>query len=866
MQNILDRYGRWAKRAFDHLRLESNVHGNEGLRLRCGAPLVDRFGGLISVLFEDEERGLFLMNQGGSTPADTLARVIEINPALWCDSAMVKTVESLLVLDFPAKTTLAASLYASPCITPILRDYVESRDTQAMLVAAEPRRLLRHMAAAKAGLLHHCATKGHWQGHPTAARHFRVWLSITCRIGTAAVAQLARGEENETVTRFRTVCDAAEAALSQFGLFSHRWQRSHWHDTERELVNPHKALAGLLSTRTALATRAVREEVVDLDTSLDISRQSLTFSSPGVASASAVALAVTRLPASIHINDMAGLMGAADTAGAILTTPYLVTTLVEPTALVDDRSTVALKAARVKQLHLTDIGHYLADLPERNRDLEIAREACEKYGGLARVAMQMVIFGRPGEELSLAETGKAMLREAGLDGDLDVGLQAVDYLASLPGEGASALMRDLKNAHRTMTITRKAASHLLPALAEWRGSPAREGAQQATPMLLFVSRRGQVFGLDLFANRSGNYNALVCGKSGSGKSVLAQDLVLSLLAQGGRAWVFDIGHSYKHCARLISGQWLDFDTPGSVCLNPLDMVEDPADSIDELAQIVTVMANGDSALDATITEYVKEAILTVIERARSANGAASITDLCLELLSLAQDTGRAELSDLVTRLKPYCAGGRFGRWFEGKASVSFTESLVVLEMQSLSNKPQLQEAALLTLIMGILQEIRRLPRSQKKLVVIDEGWRLLTGNSGRFIEWACRTLRKYGAGIVCISQSLTDFEKTGTARAMRVNADTVFLLRQDDAAIALYSSDPWTQRQIRSLTTVSGVFSEVFIRQGDSPAAIGRLYLDPFARTAFSTSPRVFEEVEKQAALFGDLTAAIREVAAGERT
>ena len=128
-------------------------------------------------------------------------------------------------------------------------------------------------------------------------------------------------------------------------------------------------------------------------------------------------------------------------------------------------------------------------------------------------------------------------------------------------------------------------------------------------------------------------------------------------------------------------------------------------------------------------------------------------------------------------------------------------------MQALASKPVLQNAVLLILILTIVSQIRHLPRSEKKLIVIDEAWRLLTGNAGAFIEWACRTLRKYGAGLVCISQSLEDFEAGSAARAVRTNADNVFLLRQKKSSIDLFTDDPYTREQIASLTTEAGVMS-----------------------------------------------------------
>jgi conjugal transfer ATP-binding protein TraC len=146
--------------------------------------------------------------------------------------------------------------------------------------------------------------------------------------------------------------------------------------------------------------------------------------------------------------------------------------------------------------------------------------------------------------------------------------------------------------------------------------------------------------------------------------------------------------------------------------------------------------------------------------------------------------------------------------------------------------------------MRIFEDIRRMPRSSKKLIVIDEAWRLLSGESGRFIEWACRTLRKYGAGIICITQSMEDFDASGTARAVRMNADSVFLLRQKEASIRAATPDEYVRERIRSLTTQADEWSEVYCRIGDAPGVIGRLLLDDFSMTAYSTRSEVFEAVE----------------------
>lgn len=478
------------------------------------------------------------------------------------------------------------------------------------------------------------------------------------------------------------------------------------------------------------------------------------------------------------------------------------------------------------------------------------------------VARDGIVFASAGKGIAAAHNAANVLAAAGFQAQVDLGLQVMDLMQSLPLEAGVSLMRDIKTAGRAYTVTRQAAGHMLPVVGEFRGSPARASETKRKPMLMLVARSGELMPIDIFANRNGNYNAVVAGTSGSGKSVLTQEIVTSVLATGGRVWVFDIGKSYETCVELAKGQFIDFEkareAEQKLCLNPLDMMgEDPAETLDEVAQIIAAMANGSAPMEMTAMELVKVNIAAVVQKARSEGRIAQLSDLVLQLMA----TRDAALHDVAVRLSPFAAGGRFASWFEGKANVNFEAALVVLEMEALANKPVLKSAVLLICIMRILQEIRTRPRSEKKLIVIDEAWRLLTGESGVFIEWACRTLRKYGAGIVCISQSMEDFRMSGTARAVRANADSVFLFRQKSEGIAAFTSDPALQRTLSGLTTVSETYSEVWARVGDAPGVVGRLILDPFSMTAFSTRADVFDAVRREKAKGKSAVQAIAEVA-----
>ena len=792
---------------------------------RTGTPvLVDRFANVLSVLAYDDANRVFVMNRGGETAPASLGRVWELTPLLFADEGASQALLRLLRTELPAESTISVSLYAEPLCDKATADFVSAR-SEARRLDSDAADVLSAMAEERRRLFETAAKTGRLGRHAFPVRRFRVWCTVTSPADLMTTADAAQAAAKTFAERLAPV----EAALRRAGLAGY----------------PQAMTAGTLQYPECPAAQALRNRTTALSTLIDVTRDTIRFHD-ALTQTEAVALGVAGYPAALDVNDMGALLGASARAATVLTTPYLVTVVVEPTDTAADRASTAVKAARIRQMAGSEIGPFLPDLTERARDMDLAHAACEAGPGLAKTAVEMVVYGEKGKGAAAAEAAKALFSDAGFVAETDAGVQMMGLLTALPLEAAGGLMKDLQAAGRLSTKTKAAAAAMLPVIGEWAGTGCRQSRPKPTPLVLLASRAGTLFGVDFFANRSGNYNAVVAGTSGSGKSVLAQEIVMGVLAGGGRVWVFDIGRSYRNCVELAHGQWVDFDgladdAAAAFCLNPLDVKGRPEDVIDEVTDIVSVLANGDVPMELTEAALLKAAVAELLTNRGEEDPAPTITDLAIKL-SASEDP---RLVNLAFRLTPYTAGERFGRWFEGANTVRFEAAMVALEMEALTNKPVLQQAVLLILIMQILQEIRKTPRDQVKLIVIDEAWRLLTGRIGRFIEWACRTLRKYGAGIVCISQSMEDFEATAAARAVRTNADTVFWLRQKAAGVAAATTDAALRQVLAGLTTEDGLFSEVFVRVGDGPGAVGRLVLDTFSLTAYSTRADVFEAVAR---------------------
>jgi len=175
--------------------------------------------------------------------------------------------------------------------------------------------------------------------------------------------------------------------------------------------------------------------------------------------------------------------------------------------------------------------------------------------------------------------------------------------------------------------------------------------------------------------------------------------------------------------------------------------------------------------------------------------------------------------------------------------MAFDAAFTVLELEELKGRRHLQKVVLLLLILQIQKAMFEGPRDQKKLVIIDESWDLLTeGDAAAFIETGYRHFRKYGGAAITLTQSVNDLYRSAAGRAIVENSGHLLLLGQKAEALDLLKREDRLSlgeagyALLKSVHTVPGRYSEVFIH-GETGSGIGRLVVDPYKRLLFSTHP-----------------------------
>src|ERR1019366_7854621 len=97
------------------------------------------------------------------------------------------------------------------------------------------------------------------------------------------------------------------------------------------------------------------------------------------------------------------------------------------------------------------------------------------------------------------------------------------------------------------------------------------------PVCLFHNRFSGLVSYDPFDQRLPNYNGLVTGSSGAGKSFLNNLILLQFMTQKPVVFVIDIGSSYRKLCEFMNGQYIDIappkDTETRKAINPFQLEE-----------------------------------------------------------------------------------------------------------------------------------------------------------------------------------------------------------------------------------------------------------------------------------------------------
>jgi len=368
---------------------------------------------------------------------------------------------------------------------------------------------------------------------------------------------------------------------------------------------------------------------------------------------------------------------------------------------------------------------------------------------------------------------------------------------------------------RLMRMLTSNAADFVPCHALWRGS--------ARPVCPLFTRRDSLVPLDPFDPRLPSWNAIVIGESGGGKTHFAIAWLSHLLALDPVVLIVDKGGAYKSFCSVYDAQYVHIDPASGIAVNPFDLlpgeIEPDHAHLGLLKSLIALMVvEPGGAVGRQEMAVLESAIRQTY--ARAAGGPVFLHDLVRTLRTFEQvgahEAGPEEWAlarGIARRLEVWVDEGLYARLLDRPSTVDLSASVVCLDTEGLSEHyPDLVPIAALLANHLIYRRIRA-DDGRLKYVVSDETWAaLLNRVAAESLVGMFRRFRKFGAGIMAISQRAEDFESE-YARGILENAPLKVLTRAADADRVAPLLDLNDQHRAlwKSLSQRRGEFSEALV-------------------------------------------------------
>ena len=775
---------------------------------------------------------------------DALGFCLEVRPQSGADEEMSRVLTALYAAS-PAGTGIQFHLLASPDIRGALGRYADLRLPDDVVPEFDERgrsgrhsNIHRTMARRRVGHYLAGTRKSLLPNQSYLFRDFRLIVSVSLPGG---IENLSRIDE------MLLLRDGMRATLHAAGFPSRAWAATELINWVSALLDPHRQ-SGECLPLTYDPGRELRDQVIDPATRLSVRQTGIELNNPAEEESRELRLlSVRSFPPRFALWNMSSLIGDLYQATLQYPCPFMITLGVHVLDAEATRNWAYLKAARATTNATSYMARFLPDMQERKADWDIVLKAMDDGQQLVDLHHQVALFAPPRDMARAEQAARSIFRARGFELSRDTMMMTQGLIGSLPMTMSPQFHADLARMKRVTTKTSANAVHLAPLLAEWQGT--------GTPVLVFGGRRGQVMQIDVYDNPAGNYNVAIAGTSGSGKSLLLNEIAASYLGTGARVWIIDVGRSYEKACRNFGGSFIEFTERAGLSLNPFTFVDDIDEDMELLQPLLAQMVSPREPLEG----FQYSTLGAAIKKTWKAKGRGMTVSDVHDLLATgciddapADGQPRAEpdrrLKDLAAMLHPYTRDGAYGKYFQSDATIDFSSDFIVLELEELKAKKDLQTVVLLIVMYRITREMY-FSRDRKKIVIIDEAWDLLSGGAtAEFIEAGYRRARKYKGAFMSATQGVDDYYRNPAAKAALDNSDWMFLLRQKPESIeqmdklGQLTMDDAMKRLLQSLRTEHGAYSELFIH---SPAGngIGRLIVDPYSLLLFSSRAEDFNAI-----------------------
>lgn len=462
-------------------------------------------------------------------------------------------------------------------------------------------------------------------------------------------------------------------------------------------------------------------------------------------------------PPEVALFDFGELMGSFTDNMKQIPTPFAICMNMKLPNVLKQKERFTMKSHwTTQQADGNPVAKYMPALWKRYKNFQVGLEMYDQ--GKVQTPMQLSLWVQGDDEQHLEYLGQ-FLRTLWMQKNFTLKEEGGDetafpaFLSTLPLQYDHFYENFLKRSEPLFSCN---AANMSPITSDWKGS--------GSPFMTLVSRRGQLMSFDPYTS-NGNYNICVVAESGKGKSVFTNEMVCSVLAEGGgKVFIIDIGRSYEKLCEQIGGEFIEFDP--SIVINPFTKIKVAEDgNIEpEEYELLIPLAGNMIGMNFKATQDEKDPSKKrlaggCIERAIAVTFKEFNHDTCwgghiINQLKKQGDQLSIEISEAMYK---FSFEGSYSKYVNGTDTFEYTKDLVCLELDSLEQKEDLKSLFLMMMLYRVSQDIF-LGYDRKKMVVLDEAWSLMRDNlTSSFIEKAFRRFRKHFAAACVITQTIMDF-------------------------------------------------------------------------------------------------------------
>ena len=289
-----------------------------------------------------------------------------------------------------------------------------------------------------------------------------------------------------------------------------------------------------------------------------------------------------------------------------------------------------------------------------------------------------------------------------------------------------------------------------------------------------------------------NSNAMVLGKSGSGKSFFTKTLLSLIYSENSRIYILDPENEYLTLCRNVGGRFIDVGNATEGRINPLHIYQiltddgAPAEPEVVFAAHLQFLESFFRITLAGITSDSLEELNNILAKVYAARGITEHTDCTAfkpedyptfddlmktverELDAETLPSRRANLERVRTYVAKFATGGRFSNLWNGASTLTSDERMVVFNFQSLfgAKNNTVANAQMLVIMRYLDQQIiniREMNRSGRDqihpFVAIDEGYNFIDPEQPVALDFVFlwyKRIRKYNGSIMFLTQNLSD--------------------------------------------------------------------------------------------------------------